>query len=89
MMPGIDLQMLAAANDTVLVGENALVSGVCIDSRKAVIGDVFVALAGAQVDGHEYIESAAKRGAIAAIVEEKQDIALPQIVVTNTSIIRT
>lgn len=84
MMKGIDLQMLAAANDTVLTGENALVSGVCIDSRKAVSGDVFVALAGAQVDGHEYIESAAKRGAIAAVVEKIQDIALPQIVVTNT-----
>ncbi|MDG1293170.1 MAG: UDP-N-acetylmuramoyl-tripeptide--D-alanyl-D-alanine ligase [Pseudomonadales bacterium] len=83
MMSGIDLQMLAAANDGVLTGENAMVTGVCIDSRKVVNGDIFVALTGSQSDGHEYVASAAKRGAVAAIVEKIQDIPLPQIVVAN------
>lgn len=41
MMSGIDLQMLAAANDGVLTGENAAVTGICIDSRKVVNGDAF------------------------------------------------
>jgi UDP-N-acetylmuramoyl-tripeptide--D-alanyl-D-alanine ligase len=84
MMRGIDLQMLAAANDGVLTGENVAVTGVCIDSRKAVNGDVFVALTGSQLDGHQYIANAAKQGAVAAIVEKIQDISLPQIVVTNS-----
>jgi len=84
MMSGIDLQMLAAANDGVLTGENAAVTGVCIDSRKVVNGDIFVALTGSQLDGHEYVASAAKRGAVAAIVEKIQDIPLPQIVVANS-----
>ena len=84
MMSGIDLQMLAAANDGVLTGENAAVTGICIDSRKVVNGDVFVALTGTQLDGHEYVASAAKRGAVAAIVEKIQDIPLPQIVVANS-----
>ena len=84
MMSGIDLQMLAAANDSVLTGENAAVTGVCIDSRKIVNGDIFVALTGSQLDGHEYVASAAKRGAVAAIVEKIQDIPLPQIVVGNS-----
>ena len=83
MMRGIDLQTLATANDTVLIGENALVKGVCVDSRKVVEGDIFVALSGSQVDGHDYVASAAKRGAVAAVVEKVQDIAVPQIVVTN------
>ena len=84
MMSGIDLQMLAAANDSVLTGENAAVTGVCIDSRKVVNGDIFVALTGSQLDGHEYVASAAQRGAVAAIVEKIQDIPLPQIVVANS-----
>ena len=44
MMPGIDLHMLAAANDAVLSGANAPVTGVCIDSRLVGNGDLFVAL---------------------------------------------
>lgn len=84
MIKGIDLQALAAANNVELIGENALVSGVCIDSRKVVNGDIFVALSGSQVDGHHYVANAAQRGAVAAVVEKIQDIALPQIVVTNT-----
>jgi len=84
MMSGIDLQMLAAANDGLLTGENVAVTGVCIDSRKAVSGDVFVALTGSQLDGHQYLANAAKQGAVAAIVEKIQDVPLPQIVVTNS-----
>ena len=84
MMSGIDLEMLAAANDGVLTGENVTVTGVCIDSRKAVSGDVFVALTGSQLDGHQYVANAAKQGAVAAIVEKIQDVPLPQIVVTNS-----
>lgn len=84
MMPGIDLLALAAANDTVLHGENAVVQGVCIDSRKLASGDVFVALRGEQHDGHQYIASAAKRGAIGAVVESLQDADIPQILVADT-----
>lgn len=83
MMSGIDLQMLAAASDGSLTGENTQVSGVCVDSRKVVAGDVFVALVGSQSDGHQHIDSAAQRGAVAAVVEKIQDVALPQIVVKN------
>ena len=40
--------------------------GVCIDSRGAEPGDVFVALAGVR-DGHDFIESALARGAAGAL----------------------
>ncbi len=42
-----------------------------IDSRKVEPGALFFALPGAKVDGHEFLEEAAKRGAIAAIVSKQ------------------
>ena len=47
------------------------------DSRKVGKGDVFVALSGVQVDGHDYIEKAIKAGAV-AILAERFDDRLPQ-----------
>ena len=39
------------------------------DSRKVKEGSVFVCIAGAVADGHEYIEDVAAKGAVAVIVE--------------------
>jgi UDP-N-acetylmuramoyl-tripeptide--D-alanyl-D-alanine ligase len=43
-------------------------SGVSIDSRSVAPGDLFVALAGPNFDGHEFVADALKRGAVAAMV---------------------
>lgn len=43
-------------------------SGVTIDSRKIEAGDLFVALPGERVDGHDFVETALKAGAAAALV---------------------
>lgn len=45
-----------------------MVSGVSIDSRSVKPGDVFFALPGQRVDGHEYVRSAVGAGAAAAVV---------------------
>jgi UDP-N-acetylmuramoyl-tripeptide--D-alanyl-D-alanine ligase len=45
-------------------------SSVCIDSRLAGEGSLFVALAGVNQDGHAFVEGAFARGAVAAMVEE-------------------
>jgi UDP-N-acetylmuramoyl-tripeptide--D-alanyl-D-alanine ligase len=45
-------------------------SSVCIDSRKAGEGALFVALPGSVQDGHSYVEAAFKAGAVCALVEE-------------------
>ncbi|MAH89218.1 MAG: hypothetical protein CMJ06_04150 [Pelagibacterales bacterium] len=45
-------------------------SGVEIDSRKIKKGDLFCALNGANHNGHDYINSAAKKGAIACLISE-------------------
>ena len=58
------------------------VRGVTDDSRAVAPGMLFVAVPGLHVDGHDYVEGAAARGAAAAIVERPlPDIALPQLIV--------
>lgn len=44
-------------------------SGFATDSRDVKPGDLFIAIRGAQVDGHAYVESAFQNGAVAALVE--------------------
>lgn len=39
------------------------------DSRKVEIGDMFVAVRGSQVDGHQFIEKAIEKGAVAVVAE--------------------
>ena len=51
-------------------------SDVCFDSRKIKAGDLFVALSGISVDGHEYIQSAIKQGAVAVIGMETVPVKL-------------
>lgn len=61
------------------IASERLVSGVAVDSRKIVPGDLFFALPGARVDGHDYLLDADKRGAVAAVVKAGRE--LPQGVI--------
>ncbi|HET9630600.1 MAG TPA: UDP-N-acetylmuramoyl-tripeptide--D-alanyl-D-alanine ligase [Novosphingobium sp.] len=60
------------------------VSGVEIDSRDVVEGDLFFALKGEAMDGHRFLESAFANGATAAVVDRK--IAGNHILVENTAV---
>ena len=62
----------------------ARVTGISIDSRTVKAGDLFVALKGVR-NGHDYIQSARDRGAVAALVSEPQQV-LPEIFVDDTVI---
>ena len=84
MMPQVDLKAIAAANNTLFTGVNLPVNGIKIDSRKIETGDVFIAIKGENFDGHDFIESAEEKGAIAAVVEVHKPINIPQIIVENT-----
>ena len=50
------------------------------DSRKVKRGDVFIAIRGTQVDGHDYISSAVDQGAVAIVAEALPDSLPDQIV---------
>ena len=45
-------------------------SGVEIDSRKVKKGDLFCALSGANLNGHDFINSASNKGASACLISE-------------------
>lgn len=53
------------------------------DSREIGEGDIFVAMKGVLVDGHDYIEEAIKRGAALIVCDHEVSIDVPQIVVEN------
>jgi UDP-N-acetylmuramoyl-tripeptide--D-alanyl-D-alanine ligase len=50
-------------------GTEPAISSVVIDSRQAEAGGLFVAFPGEQVDGHDYVQNAFERGAVAALVQ--------------------
>ena len=51
--------------------QSVTVEGICIDSRTARPGDLFVALRGKRFDGHDFLPQAAAAGCIAAIVDAR------------------
>src|SRR2546423_13359377 len=56
----------------------ARVARVSTDSRTLQAGDLFVPLRGENFDGHQFIQQAAERGAVGAMVEEKWNGKAPQ-----------
>jgi len=54
------------------------------DSRRVEPGDLFIAVAGREADGHNHLDEALGAGAIAAVVEYTVDVELPQVVVPDT-----
>lgn len=53
---------------------NISIRSIVIDSREVQAGDLFVAIKGSLSDGHQYIEAAIAKGAIAICTEEKTDV---------------
>ncbi|MBV54913.1 MAG: hypothetical protein CMG27_03900, partial [Candidatus Marinimicrobia bacterium] len=65
----------------------AEITGIALDSREIHNGDLFVALSGEKVDGHNYINQAKENGAAAALVSSRRmDVKLPQIEVEDPEI---
>ena len=53
-------------------GGVAIAQGYSIDSRTVQPGELFFAVKGERLDGHDFVEQALSRGAIAAVVEKTQ-----------------
>ncbi len=57
------------------------VTGVSADSRRVSAGDIFVAVGGAQTDGHKFAQEAVAKGAVAVVTESMVDgIDVPQYI---------
>lgn len=55
-----------------------------IDSRKVEKGDTFVAIKGANVDGHDFIEQAIAKGATKIVMSEDREVNVEKVLVSNT-----
>ncbi len=68
------------------VGSNVKGFGVSIDTRTISIGDIFVAIKGDKMDGHNFAATAVEKGAAAVVVDHLLDNIPPakQIVVPDT-----
>ena len=64
-------ELIKGIKTSAIIGEaNVNITGVEIDSRKVKEGNLFVAIKGTQVDGHQYIPKAIEQGAAAILCEE-------------------
>jgi UDP-N-acetylmuramoyl-tripeptide--D-alanyl-D-alanine ligase len=77
-----DAAAIAAATGGTASGDFQ-VSGVEIDSRDVIPGDLFFALKGEAMDGHRFVEAAFAKGAAAAVVDRPIDG--PHVLVEDTS----
>ena len=59
--------------------------GISIDTRSLQKHNLFVAISGTHVDGHDYLNEAYKKGAASAIVNRLIDSPLPQLLVKDTT----
>lgn len=59
-------------------------AGIQMDSRKVKPGDLFVAITGFQIDGHQFIEEALEKGASAVIGEIELDLEVPYVQVMDS-----
>lgn len=84
---GLPLALWDAASIAAATGGTACgdfqVSGVEIDSRDVLPGDLFFALKGEAMDGHRFVEAAFAKGAAAAVVDRPIDG--PHVLVEDTS----
>ena len=56
-----------------------------IDSRKVQPGDTFVALPGANVDGHDFVNKAIENGATKVVISKDMDVDVEKIIVDDTN----
>ena len=66
-------ELLEGVPHEMVQGGDTQVSSVEIDSRKVREGSFFICLSGLEFDGHDFIPSAAKSGAVAILVEKKAE----------------
>ncbi|MBQ1232270.1 MAG: UDP-N-acetylmuramoyl-L-alanyl-D-glutamate--2,6-diaminopimelate ligase [Clostridia bacterium] len=69
---------VAAGLDCPADAGQVTVSGICTDSNQLEKGNLFVCLRGAHADGHDYLFSAADRGACAAVVAREYAGEIPE-----------
>ncbi|MEM9301189.1 MAG: UDP-N-acetylmuramoyl-tripeptide--D-alanyl-D-alanine ligase [Pseudomonadota bacterium] len=80
----LPLSAVAAATGGRLLGEDATIRGLSIDSRRVERDHLFVALAGERTDGHGFVEAAGEAGAGGALISRPLETTIPRVLVEDT-----
>ncbi|MBS6367866.1 MAG: UDP-N-acetylmuramoyl-tripeptide--D-alanyl-D-alanine ligase, partial [Clostridiales bacterium] len=85
-MEGITLKQIAKwCGGTVEPAfEEVRVKGFTKDSRQLTPGNLYVAIQGARVDGHDFVKQVLEQGAAAVLVEKRQAPDVPAVLVKDT-----
>jgi UDP-N-acetylmuramoyl-tripeptide--D-alanyl-D-alanine ligase len=78
------LSDLAARTGGELIGADATFSKVSTDSRSVMPGDLYLALIGKHFNGHNFIDAAMQKGAVAAVVSDAAVTSIPVLQVSDT-----
>ena len=84
-MGTVALKTLAEETGGELIGASVSLSRLVLDSRHVGKGDLFAAIKGSQVDGHDYAVEALNAGAAALLTQRKLEGIAPQLVVSNVT----
>ena len=69
------LNEVATILSSEMIGENIRVNGISTDTRTIKGGELFLALKGPNFDGHDYVQQAIDKGAVACLVQTKVNAA--------------
>lgn len=85
MIAPLSVARIAEALDSkpVSVAGTEVVTGIAIDSREVTEGDLFFALPGSRVDGHDYVSAAIDAGAAAVVVSRPVPCSVTRLVVPD------
>lgn len=79
----LHLNDLAGVLNCASPGRDVVVDSIVTDSRQVHYGSLFAALAGSQVDGHDFAAAAVESGAVALLVSRRLELDVPQLVVKD------
>ena len=65
-------------------GSNSIIRGLVNDTRKDCVDKLYVAIAGPNFDGHQFIEKAKQNGANGALIEQDSSFEVPAVKVGNS-----
>jgi UDP-N-acetylmuramoyl-tripeptide--D-alanyl-D-alanine ligase len=83
-MINMSLSKAAKAIDSSFKGNDIMFSGCSIDSRTIKNGNLFIALAGENFDGHDYVSVAEDNGASSIMLEREVNHTKPALLVKDT-----
>ena len=82
-MGTVALKTLAEETGGELIGASVSLSRLALDSRHVGKGDLFAAIKGSEVDGHDYAVEALNAGAAALLTQKKLEGIAPQLTGTK------